>query len=846
MKALKKPILGSFFIALFCLFYKGTDSCGVYVLTGDLSRVCLFQPATKTPLEMFPFFYSNSYYFQPDVYNEYSHVNEIDIKSKYYISDYEVITNDWVKHFNNKVSFDEVYQLIFEKDVKDFYKEYDLLKASDPFFKLLQKPEYKEELAYFEIVKELELFAYDNNEWSCYDCPAISKTGKLVWIDAYSNDYLNNKEYVMNDNPSKTNLEIQILENLAKTKNPFLISRYAFVLCRMYYYSFQYNLLEQTYDKYLANLPDNYFLKNYGRYFLALTKPAAERNYLLSLVYKNCPEKRYRTQELFTKKLLPQTLQLAKNNEEKGTILIMGVSQNPYNCIAEVEQIVKVAPNHELIPFVITREINKIEDGLLGDEYTGIGGELANMNYEPTEDFDYYYYVNKTDAANEKKILNRTLKKKLHLKRCWNMLKTLSIKPSIYQSFYQLAAGYLSYINKDYGQANYYYMQNALINEKDKKVSLQLAINKLLLTISTSDKLDEKAEFGVLNILNTLKTHKADYFFPEYTKSQLLFFVGKLYLEKDETYKGIMLLGHSSNVFDYQEPYYAKNAYHLMLDKANEADYDSIIAVINKKQKTPFEKLLCADGIFHTEQYDTTNTFYYDENYYEKISHSPWDLNRIYDMKSTYHMQRNEIYKAYAATCHIDKNYWNIFPNDNFINDNPFWVAPASPHFSFNKFDKTYNKHVVLKELIRLINTANISTGNKKALAYFQIANFYLSITVHGKFWIMQNNYWYDYNPGEENEEYSSYSKTFVNEHSSFFKPKLALKYYLMALQEAKSEDLAAMSTYLAWVANNKIKHSDTNPYLKHLKIKRLGMYYYEKYSNCELINKFFDKYYHN
>lgn len=110
----------------------------------------------------------------------------------------------------------------------------------------------------------------------------------------------------------------------------------------------------------------------------------------------------------------------------------------------------------------------------------------------------------------------------------------------------------------------------------------------------------------------------------------------------------------------------------------------------------------------------------------------------------------------------------------------------------------------------------------------------------------MQNNYYYYYYPGDENEEYSSYSKTFVNEHNSFFKPRLALKYYLMVLQEAKSEDLAAMSTYMAWVANNKIKYNDTNPYLKYLKNKRLGMYYYENFSNCELINKFFDKYYHN
>jgi hypothetical protein len=91
---LKKLILGSLFTVLFCLLGKGTDSCGVYVLTGDLSRVCLFQPATKTPLEMFPFFYSNSYYFQPNIYNNYSQVNEADLGNKYYISDYNVITTD--------------------------------------------------------------------------------------------------------------------------------------------------------------------------------------------------------------------------------------------------------------------------------------------------------------------------------------------------------------------------------------------------------------------------------------------------------------------------------------------------------------------------------------------------------------------------------------------------------------------------------------------------------------------------------------------------------------------------------------------------------------------------------
>jgi hypothetical protein len=209
-----------------------------------------------------------------------------------------------LRHLNNEVSYDEVFNLLFEKNLADFYKEFDLLKTSNPFLKLLQKPKYKEELAYFKIIKELELFAYGSNEWSCNDCPEINKKGKLVWIDAYSNDYLNNNKYLMNDNPHKADVEVEILNNLAKSTNQFIKNRYAFVLCRLYYYSYQYNLLEQTYNKYLAHLPNTYFLKNYGMYFFALTKPAIERNYLLSLVYKNCPEKRYRTQELFIKKLL--------------------------------------------------------------------------------------------------------------------------------------------------------------------------------------------------------------------------------------------------------------------------------------------------------------------------------------------------------------------------------------------------------------------------------------------------------------------------------------------------------------------------------------------------------------
>jgi hypothetical protein len=110
----------------------------------------------------------------------------------------------------------------------------------------------------------------------------------------------------------------------------------------------------------------------------------------------------------------------------------------------------------------------------------------------------------------------------------------------------------------------------------------------------------------------------------------------------------------------------------------------------------------------------------------------------------------------------------------------------------------------------------------------------------------MQNNFWYNYEVGDENNEFSPYSKDFINNHTSFLKPKLSLKYYLMALQEAKGEELAGMCSYMAWVASNRINRSETNPYLKHLENKHLGTFYYDKYSNCELVNTFFDKYYRN
>lgn len=847
MKALKKRILGSLLALLLCAIHIGTDSCGIYVMTGDLSRVCLFQPAVKSPREMFPFFYSNSIYFQTNLYeNEYaiySNKGSIDANSRYYLSDYDVITEDWYKHLKKKVSREAIYDLLFSIDVKQFYQKYDSLKANNLFYKLLQTPAYRQELSYFEIIKEIELANYAGDEWNCNDCPEITKAGNLVWKDVYSNEVSNKSYYIKNDNPVQIDVLDSILKNISHTKNQFLINRYAFILCRYYYYGFDYASLAQTYQQYFAQQPDSYFLKNYALYFLALTKPDAERNYLFSLVYKNCPEKRYRTQELFQHSLLSQTLAFAKNKEEEATILMMGIAQNPYNCLDKVERIISIAPNHELVPFILTREINKIEDGLLGDKYTGIGGELANYTYE--ENKDNYYPWGENKAADEKKIIDRNRKKKMQLKRCLALVKSLSTKSGKYQSFYQLAAGYLSYINMDYGQARYYYMQNALINEQDKSVQLQLAINKLLLNISESNTIDENTETAVVNLLAIVNRKGAKYFYPEYIQSQLLFFIGQLYLEKGATYKGIMLLAHSKNVFDYQAPYYAKNAYHLMLDRANEADYDSIIYTINKKQKTAFEQILCAPGIQHVEQYDDNNTFNWDYNYYERVNSYTWNLNKVYDMKSTYHIQRNELAKAYAATCHIDTAYWSQFPNNYFRDDNPFWVYPGDLHYSFNKTGERFNKNIVLKQVLNLFKVAANSKGNAKALAYFQIANFYLSTTTHGKYWLLQNNYWYNYANDIDESFYQAYESDFVKNHPTYFKPTWALKYYLLALQESKTEDLAGMCTYMAWVASNRInKPNENNPYLNALKNKHLGTYYYDHYSNCELTDKFFAKYY--
>lgn len=828
MNLLKCYLIGSL-LTIHLLLSDTAKGCGIYVSTGDYSRVSFFQPDLGKAQGMYPFFFSSSIYFDPQLYNytnwfyddNRSFISSDTNNIEYYTLN-NLIIRDWKLYLSKQVDTKDIDAILNHTETIFFFQKLDSLREHNSFVKELHKPVHQEVLLYLFLLKKSELISnYD--PWTCEDCPDINN-GTIVWKNNTSTyNYNYNTGRLTRNQLEQISLVVKKLTQLiTQTQNEFIKQRGAYLLCRLYFYMGDIANVKLIYNTILGNTSNGNYLKWHALLYAASSEEIAKRNYLLSQAFFHCPSARYNARFDFDLRYTEQTLALTQNAREKATILIMSILRRPGNCLNTLKQIIQLDPHHPFLTFVFSREINKLEDIFLSPRFTGFGQSVVTGR-DPFYTTSFYPNIDDEEENWPK------FTKAAHAVKQAKALYALFIRPDVLKSnpsLYHLCAGYIAYLLQDFYVAQLHYAQCRATSPKDIKLLTQLKLNTLALTISLSDSITPKIEQGIADYINDLAKYRHLYFHYDYMHAQFTLVMGKLLIDKKEVAKGIMLLAHSKQHADFQHPYYVKNAYNYMLDLCKEKDYSLIISHLQKERKSPFEKILCAAGIQHIAQYA----------YWEDTATYAWDINKIYDMQCMYHIRRNEINKAFRIASYISTSYWQTWPyRDLFSKDDPFWVDPSNFHLPNNLGNHNYNKYTILKKVLQLIKQKNNSSGDTKALACFQLANFYLSSTEYGKYWILRNNYIMTYD---------DYPASIRREVPSFFNTDLAIEYYRQAALYAKSPRIKAMSVMMAWISRNKVKNSPENPYLALIKNNSGAEVYYEQYTNCQLIPEFFQTYY--
>ncbi len=752
---------------------------------GEEYRFWLFQPNYTSESNLRPFFYSAEYTF----YGETTFDN---------VSN----TDDWYKYLKGKASKKDINDLLNHTDPATFYSKSDSL-AYNSFYKISKsRPEIWAYLKFAKKVENMELGGA-NTSWYCEECPNLSFSWKMA--DEVNVDGLDLSTYGN--------------ELYTKTNDRFIKERIAYQLVRL---TGESSESEKIYTEKLLPVQSESWVKYAALLRAASYKHTALADYQLSQVFDHCVDKAYRTVQLFENH--PEAINYTKNNHEKAVLKTMHLMQEPFRVLPELKKVNALDPGNKHLGMLLVREINKIEDWLLTPRYT----EYTPSVYKyPKTDDEYAWYLNR---FNKKALAVNLRKDSVYAREVQYFIESIinsNTRKDV--ALLHLSAGYLAYVNRDLINAREHYDLVKKSSGFNPEIAFQLELHQLTLSISENKQTPPELEARAWNIIKNLEPDNVDYSWnaqPRSLRDQLFLMLGRLYIEKGNLARGILTIGQSNAPFgDFYNS--IKGAHHLLLELGKPADYEAMIALIKKKNKTNFEKEI------------TKNTFFPIWGDWDTPKEG-WDTDKILDLKSIYYIREDQLDSAYQTVTRIEDCYWNQYPYDLFTNDDPFLVLPWNTHSSYNINNKKYTKTTFLRELIALKKQAEAATGNHKAKLLYKIGNAYFSMTWRGKYWIMSSTF----NSSQEvSTKPALQSASFIN---YYYKNKRAQHYFEAAAGYATNKELKALSINMAVECCLDVDFNTNGaPSFKKYRSKfGKNTLAEEIQSNCELFHRLMVKYY--
>ena len=804
MKKLK--LLTLLFINLLFVIWppKTTNSCGFY-LSREEYRFWTFDPNNSNEAGLQPLFYSLDYCHNGfNTSNNYGFEIE---QSDEILGEYADNLKLWQAYClkvdpSVKVNVEDIETILYHTEPIDYFKIKEGLLEQNSFLKFAAKN--KNVLTYLDYAKKSEYQSNYHESWFCFDCPEILAPGKMK--PGNRNYYY----YDVNIQPDP----ITGLETIEKGKlllnnctDFFLKQRYAYQIVRTSFYNYDSTSLREYYFKYLDKMPVNSWLRNNAYMYEVLFRDSLERNIGLTKIFEICPDKRYRCEELFQDALFEPSLKLVNNNHDKAMLYVMHCLQKPMEQLESIKNIMALEPSNKFLPFLWVREINKLEDWILGADYTV--GSTKNESF-----FSYDEMSNQAIFSQKQKDLQYA---NFVLTTLEHGMQNGSIPTS---AFYNLCAGYIAFIGKDISKANEYYNKVAF-NQLNAIGQTQLLINKLMLSLSQTEKITPQIEDKLAECLVLLYKNSAEN--PQYKtlQMQLINFAAKEFRDRGEPAKGLMLYGKSVQPYAYHPLLGIANVYTQIFTYATPDQIDEQLAILNKPNPNALEVFL--SGKIYSYTYD----YGYEDNF------SLWDQNKLLDIKSMKLVQQDKLLLAYETVKLIDTAYWSNEVNSIFKRDDPFCLNPWNGHDPMNFRNVSYNKKTFLKELIDLKLKASKSNGEEKAQLLLKIANAYYSMSYSGKYWIMQKNFQGGWEPEQENKDVDP----------TYYSGARAKYYYKLILQTSYDPKLLGATIY---ILNTAFETNEAQLEKNRAVIRRnpIATDYYEQLSaNCDLFYEFIKTY---
>lgn len=675
--------------------------------------------------DILPFNELINFYYEPDHYT-YSTDDETIVLSE---AD-ELNVQEWKQKLNNQnITDKDVVSFLYELKSENYWKNKAAWDLNNRFLHTA-KTKFPEVFNYLQLLKDVN-----------YDI------GERNW---YSN---------WNENETITNRDKHFKEKLEelyhKTNDSFLKRRYAYKLISLQYYEL-WNVGKDTANfnakNKLVQLFENEFEKGNKDWMYYSAKhyyALLQGEDAMLEVYINAKDKRARMADLLPKTYLQTKFKKSNNPVEKATCLTIQMFRNPGPCLNEIKTIYNLQPTNRDFKFLVTREVNKLENWLWSKQISG-------MNFN--DDF-WYDESEKHFVVNYKNDLAYAGKVNQFLKQVYNQ-KTTKDDDKLFLS---LAISYIDILRGSFSSANSYLKD--LSTYKDNKYALQAKVILFLLDLHTKE-IDKNFEPNLLNLLAEIKQNNkldaAQYYVQQLTRTVAEF------LKTRPAYRAKgFLLNTQNDLIRSKEYYYLNEIY----KEASVNDIDEILAIIRKQNKTNFETMI-TQGVYYE---------YFDES----EDRNPIDTLRLIDYKGLKLMRQNKLSEAYQVYASL---------SDSILNTEPFsYVRDDVFMFRYKHADEfIYNKKTFLAQLIKYKQQLLREPNN--ALVNFYVGNAYMNMTMHGNAWPMMSDYM------SSSVEHKEYAKL-INNHYVY--GDWALPFYKKALQNVKDEKLKVLiQINLAFIKN--------------------------------------------
>lgn len=716
------------FVSVIAIFIpkRAAKACGFSVSPGEY-RFWLLQPDLTNQYDLTPFFFASGYLYKSDMR----------IAKETYL---QQNVEEWFKEIKGKATKEDIDELLYDTESHTYLNDQQSIARRNTFMRFLLQPQNKELSRYMMLSKRMEMQAINPDPWD-----------EMEFDEATF---------------EKMKAEALALQHQAKTE--FVKFRTAYQLIRMHAWRSELDSAQVLYDRWIVPAKNNSWIKSAALYQIAVNTWGLKRNYLMSKVFDRGDYNRTPCLVYFDSKNLDSIVSLAKNNHERNVMYAMKAFNYPGRSLQYLQQIYKQEPGYKDLQFLLLREINKVEDWLLTTKITSF--EEPATYYIDYDWKDSYANHAKKNFANDQAYAQELYK---------FILKIINDKRNQPASLLHLYAAHLCLVQKDYSCSEKHLNLAQAANPKDAKAQMQLKINRLLLHLENG--FGDREEKELLSIINT--PNKATGFYdPEIMKSQLVLYTARKLINKGIKAKGLMLFSRTNRALGELPISNFKTVYQEIEEHAEPADYDEMIGMLDKKQKTSFEKFII-NGRFRVAN---ENNEWYSES--DSIF---WDRNKLLDYKASWYIRNRMLQQSLATLNQIPDSFWNKHPYSRYIAGDAFFLNIYSTWNFDRETAPPTNKRKIVERMVYLEQLAK-NDVSKSAECYYQLANAWYNISWYGKNWLMVRSWRSMY-------ELSSYTEpvTATAFNNDYYGCRQTKFYYQKAMQATEDKKLKALCYFM-------------------------------------------------